>query len=92
MLVGWEPSEALFALDESLEKLSTLDARKADIVHLLFFGGMTYDEAAAALYISPATLHRELVLAKAWLYRDMTGNSTTLSSFLERASASAGSV
>ncbi len=73
-LVGQEPSAALVQLDESLQRLSTVDPRKADIIQLLFFGGMTYDEAAAALDISPATLHRELKLAKAWLYRDMTQN------------------
>jgi RNA polymerase sigma-70 factor, ECF subfamily len=74
MLPGREPSEVLLQLDESLQRLASFDARKGDIVHLVFFGGMTYDEAAAVLDISPATLHRELRLAKAWLYRDMTRN------------------
>jgi RNA polymerase sigma factor (TIGR02999 family) len=74
MHAGEERSENLLQLDESLQRLAALDERKSDIVQLLFFGGMTYDEAAAALEISPATLHRELRLAKAWLHRDMTRN------------------
>jgi DNA-directed RNA polymerase specialized sigma24 family protein len=39
---------------------------------MLFFGGMTYDETAAALQLSPATVHRELKMAKAWLHRELT--------------------
>jgi len=60
-------------LDESLSRLETLDARKAKVIELLFFGGMTYAETAAALGISEATVHRELKMAKAWLYRDLAG-------------------
>ena len=58
-------------LDEALTRLATHDQRKSDIVQLLFFGGMTYDETATALAISPATVHRELKLAKAWLSREL---------------------
>ena len=58
-------------LDEALQRLAALDARKSEIIQLLFFGGLTYDEAAAALDISPATVHRELKLAKAWLHREL---------------------
>ena len=45
------------------------------MIELLCFGGLTYDEAAAALKVSPATVHRELKLAKAWLHRELTGSS-----------------
>jgi DNA-directed RNA polymerase specialized sigma24 family protein len=55
-----------------MERLAAQDARKSQIIELLFFGGLTYDESAAALSISPATLHRELKLAKAWLHRELT--------------------
>ena len=59
-------------LDEALVNLATYDPRKSEIVELLCFGGLTYEETAAALKISPATAHRELKLAKAWLRRQLT--------------------
>jgi RNA polymerase sigma factor (TIGR02999 family) len=61
----------LLALDEALGRLSALDERKGRAVELHYFGGLTYDETAAALGVSPATIDRELRLAKAWLYREM---------------------
>lgn len=63
--------EDLEALDEALTRLSALDERKARAVELHYFGGLSYDEVAGALEISPATVHRDLRLAKAWLYREM---------------------
>ena len=60
------------ALDEALERLSALDERKARAVELHHFGGLTYDETAAVLGVSPATVDRELRLAKAWLYRELS--------------------
>lgn len=71
IMVGEESSLDLLELDQALQKLSALDERKSQVIELLFFGGLTYDESAAALNISPATLHRELKLAKAWLYREL---------------------
>lgn len=71
VLVAPEAASTVLELDEALQRLSELDPRKSDIIQLLFFGGLTYDETAAALEISPATVHRELKLAKAWLYREM---------------------
>ena len=55
----------------ALDRLSAKDARKGSIIELLVFGGLTYEEAAAILGISEATLHRDLKLAKAWLYREL---------------------
>lgn len=75
MEVGVQAPTQLLDLDRALERLSTLDRRKSEVVELLFFGGLTYDEAAAALEISPATLHRELKMAKAWLYKELSGGS-----------------
>jgi RNA polymerase sigma-70 factor, ECF subfamily len=72
VIVGPEASSTVLELDEALQRLTVLDQRKSEIVQLLFFGGLTYDETAAALNISPATVHRELTLAKAWLNREMT--------------------
>jgi RNA polymerase sigma-70 factor, ECF subfamily len=71
VLVGPEAASIVLDLDEALQRLATLDERKSDIIQLLFFGGLTYDEAAVALDISPATVHRELKLAKAWLHREL---------------------
>jgi len=69
--VGVQAAPTVIALDEALERLRALDSRKSDVLQLLYFGGLTYDETAAALGISPATVHRELKLAKAWLHREM---------------------
>lgn len=63
--------DALLALDEALQRLSALDERKGRAVELHYFGGLTYDETAAALDISAATVDRELRMAKAWLYREL---------------------
>lgn len=61
----------LLALDEALQRLSALDERKGHAVELHYFGGLTYDETAAALNVSAATVDRELRMAKAWLYREL---------------------
>ncbi len=71
VLVGPQGGKGLVELDEALHRLAAQDQRKSELIELLFFGGLTYDEAAAALNISPATVHRELTLAKAWLYREL---------------------
>ena len=76
VLIGPESSDQVLELDDALRKLAAHDERKSQIVELLFFGGMTYDETAAALNISPATVHRELKLAKAWLHRELTASRT----------------
>ncbi len=72
ILVGPQADRGIVELDEALQRLAAQDARKSELIELLFFGGLTYDEAAAALKISPATVHRELTLAKAWLYRELS--------------------
>jgi RNA polymerase sigma factor (TIGR02999 family) len=71
VVFGPEASPEILELDEALTRLAQLDQRKADLIELLFFGGLTYEEAAEALKISPATVHRELKLAKAWLFREL---------------------
>ncbi|HEY4843267.1 MAG TPA: ECF-type sigma factor [Terriglobales bacterium] len=75
VLVGPQTSGGIVQLDMALQRLAALDQRKSEIIELLCFGGLTYDEAAAALKISPATVHRELKMAKAWLHRELTQNS-----------------
>lgn len=75
LMVGPNAPSGIIELDEALERLATHDRRKSEVVELLFFGGLTYGETAAALNISPATVHRELALAKAWLYRELARSS-----------------
>jgi len=71
IMVGPGAPSELIELDEALTRLSSHDQRKGEVLELLFFGGLTYDETAAALNISPATVHREMVMAKAWLHREL---------------------
>jgi len=70
--VAAEPDADLVALDEALVELAQLDPRKARIVELRFFGGMSVDETAEFLGISAATALREWNKAKAWLYRELS--------------------
>jgi len=66
-----EAAEILFALDAALQRLGQLDARQSRIVECRFFAGMSVEDTAAALSISPATVKRDWTLARAWLYREM---------------------
>lgn len=67
-----EPAMDVFALDEALQVLAGFDERKCQVVELHYFGGLTYDETAEALGLSTATVDRELRLAKAWLYHELS--------------------
>jgi RNA polymerase sigma-70 factor (ECF subfamily) len=61
----------VLALDAALEKLAALDPQQAKIVELRYFGGLTVDEAAEALEISPATVKRHWTVARAWLHKEL---------------------
>jgi len=61
----------LLALHEALERLAVLDPEQARLVELRYFGGLTIDETADALGVSPATVKREWTLARAWLRREL---------------------
>lgn len=65
----------VLALNQALDALSAIDARQCRVVELRFFAGLTIDEAAEALGVSPATVEREWALAKAWLYRQLSGQA-----------------
>jgi RNA polymerase sigma factor (TIGR02999 family) len=67
-----EPMVDLVALDRALSALAKLDAQQARIVELRFFGGLTVEETAEALDISPATVKRHWTVARAWLVRELT--------------------
>ena len=62
----------LVALDEALSRLATLDLQQSRVVELRFFGGLTIEETAEVLRISPATVKREWTTAKAWLHCSLT--------------------
>jgi len=62
----------LVDLDEALNKLETFDARLAKTVELVYFGGLTTQQAADALSISRVTLNKDMNLAKAWLYKEIS--------------------
>jgi RNA polymerase sigma-70 factor, ECF subfamily len=64
----------VLALHESLERLAAFDPQQARIVELRYFGGLTIDEAAEVVRVSPATVVREWTIAKAWLRVDMSGS------------------
>ncbi|MFL5617255.1 MAG: sigma-70 family RNA polymerase sigma factor [Gemmatimonadaceae bacterium] len=61
----------LLALHEALERLAVLDPEQARLVELRYFGGLTIEETAVALTVSPATVKREWALARAWLRREL---------------------
>ncbi len=73
-LVMEEQSSHILALDEALNELERQDARMADIVKLRFFSGLTVEDTAQALDISPRTVKREWALARAWLFRSLSVN------------------
>jgi RNA polymerase sigma-70 factor (ECF subfamily) len=71
-----EPSRDLVALDDALKTLSSVDPRKSQVVELRYFGGLTAEETAEALGVSPDTVLRDWRLAKAWLGREMRKTTT----------------
>jgi RNA polymerase sigma factor (sigma-70 family) len=64
------------ALDDALEGLLQMEPRLAQVIELHYFGGMTYDQIAAALATSAATVHRDIRLARAWLLNEIGGART----------------
>jgi RNA polymerase sigma factor (TIGR02999 family) len=70
-IVSPEESKAIVDLHEALERLGTLDSRKAQVVELKYFGGLNYDEMAEVLKISPVTVRRDWEFARAWLHTEL---------------------
>jgi len=66
------PGVDVLALDEALTRLATLDPEQARIVELRFFAGLSIEDTAEALNMSPATLKRRWALARAWLFRELS--------------------
>jgi RNA polymerase sigma factor (sigma-70 family) len=63
----------LVALDEALQSLAAIDERKSRVVELRFFGGLSVEETAEVLKVSPETVMRDWKLAKVWLMREISG-------------------
>ena len=76
LLIADAPDEDLVALDQALEALADIDRRKSRAIELRFFGGLSIDEAALVLEVSPETVKRDSRLAKAWLLRWLTDHET----------------
>jgi RNA polymerase sigma factor (TIGR02999 family) len=75
LLVAPEPGQDLVALDDALTALAAFDARKAQVVEMRFFGGLSVAETAEALNVSVDTVMRDWKLAKAWLLRELKQSS-----------------
>lgn len=74
LAVSPERGAEIIALDDALDALAALDMRQSQVVELRFFGGLSINETAEALKISEGTVRRDWSLAKAWLYRELSGS------------------
>jgi DNA-directed RNA polymerase specialized sigma24 family protein len=74
-LVGGNRAAHQVALDDALNALARLDARKVQLVEMRFFGGLSVEETADVLHVSPVTVMRDWSTAKAWLHRELAGGT-----------------
>jgi RNA polymerase sigma factor (TIGR02999 family) len=74
-VVGGDRAAEFVALDDALKALVRIDSRKAQVVELRFFGGLSVEETAEVLKVSPVTVMRDWSTARAWLYREMRNPS-----------------
>ena len=70
--IALEPDIDLLKLDEALNELAKIDLRQCRIVELRYFGGLTIEETAEVISVSPATVKREWMMARAWLHQELT--------------------
>jgi RNA polymerase sigma factor (TIGR02999 family) len=70
--LGVDKPNDIIALDDALKALAEIDERKAKVIELRFFGGLSVEETGVALGVSPATIGREQRLAEAWLHRELS--------------------
>ncbi len=75
-MVGGDRTADLVALDDAMNALARIDLRKVQVVEMRFFGGLSVEEKAEVLKVSPVTVMRDWSTAKAWLYRELTGEAT----------------
>ena len=71
------PQLDILALNEALEKLAAIDPRKAELVKLRYFAGLTIDQTAKALGVAPSTVDLDWAYAKSWLYAEISGSAAT---------------
>jgi len=76
LIVSDERSEQVVAVHEALDGLAKIDPRQAQIVELKFFGGLSNEETAAVLAVSPGTVARDWTMAKAWLRREISKSTS----------------
>lgn len=74
MVITQEPEIDVIALDQALNRLAEIDPQQSRIVELRFFSGLSVEETAEVLGISPATVKRDWSVAKAWLHREISGD------------------
>ena len=74
-ILGGNPGADLVALDDALKQLAKLDPRKEQVVEMRFFGGLSVEETAEVLKVSPVTVMRDWSSARAWLYRELLGGT-----------------
>ena len=74
-VTGGDQASDLVALDDAMNALARLDPRKAQIIEMRFFGGLSVEETAEVLKVSPATVRRDWSIAKFWLYRELSGET-----------------
>jgi len=72
LAAGIEPGTDLVAVDDALNSLAAVDSRKSQVVEMRFFGGLSVNETAEVLKVSPETVQRDWKLAKSWLRREMS--------------------
>lgn len=72
LVVSKQPDEELVALDDALNELARIDPRKSKVVELRYFGGLSVDETAEVLKVSPVTVMRDWSMAKSWLHRELS--------------------
>ena len=75
VLAGVDPGVDLVALDDALNALARVDPRKVRVVEMRFFGGLSVEETAMVLKVSPVTVRRDWSSARIWLYRELTGEA-----------------
>ena len=72
LVISPESGADLLALDEALGRLAVLNARQCQVVELRYFGGLSEEEVAKVLKVSPRTVRHDWSLARAWLYRELS--------------------
>ncbi len=76
-IISTDQGVDLVALDDALKNLAAMDPRKCQVVELRFFGGLSVQETAEELQVSPETIHRDWKMAKMWLLRELAGDRLT---------------